>query len=90
MVGAAGQAMQQALSSPRAGQVTVTAGYNLGCSHVIHTRCCSYDGAGGTAEGVRIPCLELVFFAFLYFQLISNNCFVCFGEAFAEFGKFRS
>ena len=38
--------MQQALISPRAGQVTVTAGYNLECSHVIHTQCLNYDGRG--------------------------------------------
>ena len=101
MIRAAGQAMQQVLSSPRAGQVTVTDGYNLGCSHVIHTRCCNYDGPGGTAEGVRILCLELVsdlsqnsamfrFRSFCFFKSNYKKCFVCFGEAFAEFEKLLS
>ena len=61
---AAGQAMNQALVTPRAGQVTVTSGYNLGCNYVIHTRCCNYDGEGGSAERVRIwlrPWLYQVF-----------------------------
>ena len=57
---AAGRAMNQAaLVTPRAGQVTVTFGYNLGCGYVIHTQCCNYDGEGGSAKMVRIwlrPC----------------------------------
>ena len=63
---AADPAMQQALRSPRAGQVTVTSGYNLGCSYVIHTRCCNYDGEGRNAERVRIwlrPCFLYHVFA---------------------------
>ena len=64
---AAGPAiMDQALVTPRAGQVTVASGYNLGCSYVIHTRCCNYDGEGGNAERVRIwlrPCFLYHVFA---------------------------
>ena len=52
IINAGGPAMQQNLVNPNTGDVTVTAGFALGCSHVIHTNCSKWDGGKGETVSV--------------------------------------
>ena len=49
---AAGPDIAKMFQVPPQGEILVTPGYQLACSHVIHTSCCKWDGGNG--EWVRI------------------------------------
>ena len=47
IINAGGPLMKQCLVTPDTGDVTVTPGFGLACSHVLHTNCCHwYEGKG--------------------------------------------
>ena len=61
---AAGPNIAKIYQAPTLGEITVTPGYLLACSHVIHTCCSKWDGGNG-----EVVC------AFFYAMLVlySNN-----------------
>ena len=50
VIRAGGQAMRDSVTTPKTGDITVTSGFALSCSHVIHTNCCPWNA--GTGEAV--------------------------------------
>ena len=50
VIRAGGQAMRDSMTTPNIGEITVTSGFVLPCSHVIHTNCCPWNA--GTGEAV--------------------------------------
>ena len=50
VIRAGGQAMRDSITTPNFGEITVTSGFVLPCSHVIHTNCCPWNA--GTGEAV--------------------------------------
>ena len=50
VIRAGGQAMRNCVTTPNPGDITVTSGFALPCSHVIHTNCCPWNA--GTGEAV--------------------------------------
>lgn len=50
VIRAGGQAMRDSITTPNFGEITLTSGFVLPCSHVIHTNCCPWKA--GTGETV--------------------------------------
>ena len=69
VVSASGPAMKRGLVAPNAGEITVSGGYGLACSHIIHTTCCKGNGGKGEEVGIFV----MIRFAFANFQTSASN-----------------
>lgn len=53
---------------PDAGEITVSGGFGLPCSHVIRTTCCKWNGGKGEGVGIFVM-IHLAFFKIFERQL---------------------